>query len=328
MDHVTGTNNTGWQEAFGSPFGDSSPFQEEATAGTSPFQMDTATGNMPFSEEDFYAAEEMCREEITASQDAITCEASESEDTDKAEGTEAENLEETGSEDEAEADKAKAEEKEEERRRAEHEAAEAKRKAEWEARQQEKKAAEQKEMERLESMTDEEVMSASMQRVSRDTEKLTRRNMKDCVSEHIQTLCLDDSAFARLALHPRKNMINCFRYINRKAREFVEQEMKDNDIKPESGVYGSNVPDDLCYQWAEDYFRDPDAKEDQPEQEEKFVPKPYTGKSVSKAKAKKAAEKKKPVKIAEEKKPAANAKKETAEQLTLDAFLIPEEAAS
>lgn len=27
--------------------------------------------------------------------------------------------------------------------------------------------------------------------------------------------------------------------------------------------YGCDIPDDLCYQWAEDYFRDPDAKEDQ-----------------------------------------------------------------
>ena len=73
------------------------------------------------------------------------------------------------------------------------------------------------------------------------------------------------------------------------AREFVEQEMKDNDIKPEgvNGVYGSDVPDDLCYQWAEDYFRDPDAKEDQQEEEE-FVPKPYYGKTTSKSSGKKA----------------------------------------
>lgn len=54
----------------------------------------------------------------------------------------------------------------------------------------------------------------------------------------------------------------------------------------------ADVPDDMCYQWAEDYFRDPDAKEDH-EDEEKFVPKPYAGKSSAKSKPKKAAEKKK-----------------------------------
>jgi len=190
-----------------------------------------------------------------------------------------------------EAAKKKAEDQEEERKRAEHEASEAKRKAEWEAKQQEKKGAELREIYRLDCMPDEEVMVESMQRISKDTERLTRRNMKDCVSEHVQTLCFEDAAFARLTMHPRKCMINCFRYINRKASEFVEQEMKDNDIKPENGVYGSDVPDDLCYQWAEDYFRDPDASEDKPEKEEEFVPKPYTGKTSSKSTKKKVTKK-------------------------------------
>lgn len=171
---------------------------------------------------------------------------------------------------------------EEARKRAEHEAAEAKRKAEWEAAQQAKKAAEQEQMNRLNAMTNEDVMMESMKRVSADTEKLTRRNMKDCVSEHIQTRCLDDPAFARLVMHPRKTMVHCFWYINRKAREFIEQEMKINDIRPEgaNGVYGGDVPDDLCYQWAEDYFRDPNAEEDK-EKEEKFVAKPFNGKAAS-----------------------------------------------
>ena len=79
----------------------------------------------------------------------------------------------------------------EEKRRAEHEAAEAKRKAEWEAKQAEKKRALQEQMDRLAAMSDDEVVSASMQRVSKDVEKLTRRNMKECVSEYIQTLCLE-----------------------------------------------------------------------------------------------------------------------------------------
>ena len=38
-----------------------------------------------------------------------------------------------------------------------------------------------------------------------------------CVSEHIQMLCMEDTAFARLTMHPKKNMIRCFQYINRKA---------------------------------------------------------------------------------------------------------------
>lgn len=206
------------------------------------------------------------------------------EDAEESAGPETDGAEETG---EPEKEREEAEDK----KRAEHEAAEARRKAEWEARQQAKKEAEQAQLARLSSLSDEEVTEQAMKRVGVDTERLTRRNMKECVSEYIQTLCLEDPDFSRLTMHPRKTMIHCFFYINRKAREFVEQEMKDNDIKPENGVYGSDVPDDLCYQWAEEYFRDPDAKEDQ-EKEEKFVPRAYNGKSNVKSKSTKTAGKK------------------------------------
>ncbi len=206
------------------------------------------------------------------------------EDAEESAGPETDGAEETG---EPEKEREEAEDK----KREEHEAAEARRKAEWEARQQAKKDAEKAQLARLSSLSDEEVTAQAMKRVGADTERLTRRNMKECVSEYIQTLCLEDPDFSRLTMHPRKTMIHCFFYINRKAREFVEQEMKDNDIKPENGVYGSDVPDDLCYQWAEEYFRDPDAKEDQ-EKEEKFVPRAYNGKSNGKAKSTKTVGKK------------------------------------
>ena len=42
---------------------------------------------------------------------------------------------------------------------------------------------EQETLRSIANMSDDAVMLASAQRVSRDTEKITRRNMKDCVSE-------------------------------------------------------------------------------------------------------------------------------------------------
>ena len=180
----------------------------------------------------------------------------------------------------------------EEKKRAEHEAAEAQRKAEFDAKQQAKKAAEQEQIARLEAMSDEEVIAASTQRVSTDVEKLTRRNMKECVSEHIQMLCMEDTAFARLTMHPKKNMIRCFQYINRKAWDYVQDELKASGTRPGPGqqTYGCDVPDDMCYQWAEEYFRDLDVKEDKTDEDEKFVPRPYRGISST---PKKKAEKKK-----------------------------------
>ena len=213
------------------------------------------------------------------------------EDAEESDGPETDGEEETGEPENEREENSDAEEQSKDKKRAEHEAAEARRKAEWEARKQAKKEAEQAQLARLSSLSDEEVTEQAMKRVGVDTERLTRRNMKECVSEYIQTLCLEDPDFSRLTMHPRKTMIHCFFYINRKAREFVEQEMKDNDIKPENGVYGSDVPDDLCYQWAEEYFRDPDAKEDQ-EKDEKFVPRAYNGKANVKSKSTKTAGKK------------------------------------
>lgn len=73
---------------------------------------------------------------------------------------------------------------EEDRKRQEHEQAETKRKAEWEARQRAKEEAEQAAWENAVAMSDDEVMAASMKRVGDDSERLTRRNMKQCVTEY------------------------------------------------------------------------------------------------------------------------------------------------
>ena len=104
---------------------------------------------------------------------------------------------------EAEAKASDAKEDEDTKRKA-HEEAEAKREAEWEAKQQKKKDAEKLALAKLDTMSDEELLAASLKRVGDDTEKLTRRNMKECVAEHIQTLCLSDPAFARKVMHPAK----------------------------------------------------------------------------------------------------------------------------
>ena len=72
--------------------------------------------------------------------------------------------------------------------------------------------------------------------------------MKECVSEHIQMLCMEDTAFARLTMHPKKNMIRCFQYINRKAWDYVQDELKASGTRPGPGqqTYGCDVPDDCA----------------------------------------------------------------------------------
>ena len=184
-------------------------------------------------------------------------------------------------------------EKSEEQKRREHEEAEAKRKAEWEAK---KKAKEEEELFKWETALaydDNTIIERASSSVGKQAERLTRRNMKECITEMLQASCYDDIALARQVHHPRKSLANCFRYINRKALDFVKQELKDNGIKLNNEVYGSDVPDDLCYQWAIDYFFDMDAPEDKPDDEEQFIPKPYYP-QTSTSKTKKKVEKKKP----------------------------------
>ena len=160
-------------------------------------------------------------------------------------------------------------------RRRQHEEAEAKRKAEWDRQQAEKHAAEQAALAKIEQRSETELVKASMERMTKETERLTRRNLKECVSEYVQTLCLSDPAFARMVMHPRKSMAHCLQFINRKAREYLLAEMKDNGMEPQpNGIYGGDVPEDTCYDWAEEYFRDASAKEDEVK-EEVFVPKAY-----------------------------------------------------
>ena len=224
----------------------------------------------------------------------------------------------------------------EDAKRKAHEEAEAKRKAEWEAAQKKKKADELLQLAKLDAMSDEEVLTASTQRVSTDTEKLTRRNMMECVMEHIQTMCLDDPTFARKVMHPRKNMIRCYQYINRKAWEYVQDEMKAKGITPgrDTPSYASAIPEGVCYQWAVDYFNDPDAKEDH-EEEEKFVPKPYPGTTITAAKKSKdkgkTASKGKAEKgsASKEARPAAPKPKDKDDggQISLGGFTMPKEKA-
>ena len=217
--------------------------------------------------------------------------------------------------DEAPTEEAPPEEDNEEQKRKEHEEAEAKRKAEWEAKKQAKEEEILFAWENATALDDEALAAASSKRVGDDSERLTRRNMKQCVTEMIQIFCHEDLDLARQVMHPRKNMVNCFRYITRKAKEFVLQEMKDNDIKPDREGYGSDVPDDLCYHWAKEYFFDMEAPEDKDPNEEQFVPKPYVGKTTT-SKAKKKTEKKKP----EPKKVEAPTPAPTANEGQLDMF--------
>ena len=135
------------------------------------------------------------------------------------------------------------EEENEDAARKAHKEAEAKRKEEWEAKHKATKQAEQEAIQAAMAMSEQEALKAAVTQVRTGTEKLTRRNMKECVSEYIQTKCLEDTAFARLILHPRKSMVHCFQYINRKSYDYIQDELKASGFKPgpDATAYGLSL---------------------------------------------------------------------------------------
>lgn len=195
-------------------------------------------------------------------------------------------------------------EKTEEEKKREHEEAEAKRKVEWEAK---KKAREDEIMlqwENAVNMPQDQLIDSSVKRLSDMTEWLTRRNMKLCVTEHLQMLCYENPDLACKVFHPRKSMMNCFKYINRKALEYLKQYQEESGEKPINNVIGGDVPDDLCYQWAVEYFNDMNAEEDKTEDDKEFEPKPYRSTTPTRTKKKETKKKEQPKKVAPAPKPA------------------------
>lgn len=180
----------------------------------------------------------------------------------------------------------------EEERKKEFEANEAKRKAEFDAKKAKLDEEIQIEWEMNTMMSSEELSEKAKEALSADIERITQKRMKDYVGEHIINAATQKELIARHVFHPKKSLTNCFKYINRKAKAYLEEQMKLTGEKPDkNGIIGIDIPDNICYGWAEEYYSSTDISEDH-EDEEKFVPKVYTSARSTKT-AKKSAPKKK-----------------------------------
>lgn len=84
----------------------------------------------------------------------------------------------------------------EEAKRAAHEAEEKERREQWERAKKEKEAREKQALEEIASMDDDSIIRDAMELVTLQGERITRRNMKMCVIEHIKACCKEDPAFA------------------------------------------------------------------------------------------------------------------------------------
>lgn len=196
-------------------------------------------------------------------------------------------------------------------KKAAFEAEEAKRKAEFDAKKARKDEEIQIEWELNTMMSPEELFAKAKDTLSMGIERITQKSMKECVGAHLIAVSQQQEVIARHIFHPEKSLVNCFRYINRKAKEYLEEYMKLTDEKQDkNGVIGIDIPDNLCYQWAEEYFSSTDIPEDH-EDEEKFTPKTYS--SSYRTSSKKADKKKKAPAV----KPDVKPQEETQNQMSL-----------
>lgn len=176
-----------------------------------------------------------------------------------------------------------AEETEAEKKKA-FEKAEAKRKAEFDAKKAERDEEILIEWEINTMMTTEDLIEAAKNNIKTGVERITQRNMKESVAAYIIELSQNSENLSRNILHPQKSITNCYKYINRKAKGYLEEQMKLTGEKPDkNGIIGIDIPDNLCYQWAEEYYSSTNIDEDH-EDEEKFVPKTYRPSYTPKAK--------------------------------------------
>ena len=161
---------------------------------------------------------------------------------------------------------------------------EAKRKAEFDAKKAKRDEEIQIEWEINTMMTTDDLIEAAKNNIKTGVERITQRNMKESVAAYIIELSQKSENLSRNILHPQKSITNCYKYINRKARGYLEEQMKLTGEKPDkNGVIGIDIPDNLCYQWAEEYYSSTNIDEDH-EDEEKFEPKTYRPSYTPKAK--------------------------------------------
>jgi len=112
------------------------------------------------------------------------------------------------------------------------------------------------------------VIDQAKQALQRQSERLTVKTMADYVLEHILSCCENDAVFAEKVSQPDKSFMDCIKYIKDWALEWLkeQQKLESSECANPTTVCG-DVPNEICYKWAVDYYNSVPAP--------KPAPKPY-----------------------------------------------------
>jgi len=92
-------------------------------------------------------------------------------------------------------------------------------------------------------------------------ETLTLRTMADYVKDYISAYCEKDTDFSAKVNDPAKNFMDCIKYIKDHALKWLQEQQK-MELGDYCNGVGGDVPNDVCYNWALDYYNSkPEPKE-------------------------------------------------------------------
>lgn len=88
--------------------------------------------------------------------------------------------------------------------------------------------------------------------------------MTEQVQAYLEQHASEDEVFAYKMRNPKKSIKNCIKFIAQKAMAYMEKHKEEYEM--ENG-YGGDVPDEICYGWANHYYDENDLEVDMTEEE-------------------------------------------------------------
>lgn len=98
-----------------------------------------------------------------------------------------------------------------------------------------------------------EMANRAKEIIELQAERTSLKTMADYVKEYIVGYCDEDPAFVERVNDPLKNFMDCIGYIKKKALEWLKEQQNLELTSYTQGV-GGDVPNDICYQWAVEYY--------------------------------------------------------------------------
>lgn len=90
--------------------------------------------------------------------------------------------------------------------------------------------------------------------------------MTEQVQAYLDKHASEDAVFAEKMRNPRKSIKNCIKFIAQKAQEYMEKHKEEYEM---DRGFGGDIPDEICFGWANHYYDESGLEIDMTEEERK-----------------------------------------------------------